>query len=185
MKIHDPFAWLAEASQKKAFIILCFLSSTVMAVLAILDQSLITESVPLGIVSFEFAENLSSAQNMVTSWGSEAKIYAALSLGIDYLFMVLYAASISLGCSLVTRTVNTSFLIKTGILIAWAQFLAVILDGIENYALIKLLLESENALWPALSFWCALPKFIIVGAGLTWITCSAVLILVKKIKKSN
>jgi len=185
MKILDPFAWLAEAIQKKAFVILFFLTSTTMAVLAILDQSLITESVPLGIVSFEFAGNLSSAQSMVTSWGPEAKIYAALSLGIDYLFMVLYAASISLGCSLAARAVNTSFLSKAGILLAWAQFLAVILDGIENYALIKLLLGSENALWPAMSFWCALPKFIIVLSGLTWIICSVVLILIKKIKKTN
>ena len=185
MKILHPFAWLAEAIQKKAFVILFFLTSTVMAVLAILDQSLITESVPLGIVSFEFAGSLSSAQSMVASWGAEAKIYAALSLGIDYLFMVLYAASISLGCSLTARAVNTSFLSRAGILLAWAQFLAVILDGIENYALIKLLQGSENALWPSLSFWCALPKFIIVLAGLTWIIYGAVLIVAKKIKRSN
>ncbi len=185
MKVEYPFKWLSEAVQKKVFVILVFFTGSLMTILGILDKSLINETVPLGIVSFEFAGNLTSAQSMIESWGPEGQLYAALSLGLDYLFIILYASSIALGCSLVSRTITGHFISLAGKILALAQSAAAILDSVENYALIKILLGSENKLWPVISFWSAIPKFIIVGTGLAYIAAGAIKIVTEKYRKQR
>jgi hypothetical protein len=65
-----------------------------------------------------------------------------------------------------------------GIIIAWAQFLAALLDGVENYGLIQILVGTNNEVWPVLAKWCAWPKFMIVGVGLVYVIIGAVIIVV-------
>ena len=76
-------------------------------------------------------------------------------------------------------------ILDVGVLLAWAQFGAALLDAVENYALIQVLLGSQQALWPAVARWCAIPKFLIVAAGLVYIGVGAVLAVVTKGRKPN
>jgi hypothetical protein len=57
--------------------------------------------------------------------------------------------------------------------LAWAQFAAALLDVVENYALIRVLLGTEQAIWPVIARWCAMPKFIIVALGLIYVIAGA------------
>jgi hypothetical protein len=142
-----------------------------------LGRPLNTEVAPSGIISFELAGKLPVAQRIVESWGQTGRVYAGLNLGLDYLFMVAYSSCISLGCMLVARSLARwgESLSSVGVLLAWAQFGAALLDAMENYALIQVLLGSQQAWWPAVARWCAIPKFLIVAAGLVYVGVGAVL----------
>jgi hypothetical protein len=182
MTIRHPFHWLSTSGQKRAFIALLVLTIAVMVGLNALGRPLNTEAAPSGIISFELAGKLSVAQSMVESWGQTGQVYAGLNLGLDYLFMVAYSSCISLGCVLVARSLSrqVEFLSSVGVLLAWAQFGAALLDAVENCALIQVLLGSQQALWPAVARWCAIPKFLIVAAGLVYVGVGAVLAVVTK-----
>jgi hypothetical protein len=158
-----------------------------MVSLQVTGAHLITEVSPSGILSFEFAGELSAAQNMVHSWGQTGRVYAGLNLGLDYLFLLVYACAIGLGCVLVARRFSprTTFLANLGILIAWAQLAAALLDGVENYALIRVLLGTKMAVWPVVARWCAIPKFSIVGAGLIYVIIGTIVVVVLKVKQRD
>ncbi len=206
MTTRYPFNWLSTSGQKRAFVALLALTLAVMVSLNALGGPLNTEVAPLGIVSFELAGELSIAQSMVESWGQTGQVYAGLNLGLDYLFLVAYSSCISLGCVLVARSLSRSnsarpgssdpgqkrgfgnplrAISDVGVLLAWAQFGAALLDAVENYALIQVLLGSQQELWPVVARWCAIPKFLIVAAGLVYVGVGAVLVMVTKARRPN
>ncbi len=179
MKLLHPFLWLTEPGQSRAFGVTSILALLTMAALQVLGIPLRTTAAPSGIISYEFAGDLEGARRILASWRPEARIYAGLNLGLDYLFMVAYAGALGLGCVLVARRLGrwSRGLAVLGVALSWGQWLAALLDAVENYALIRLLLGSERALWPALATGCALPKFIIVGAGILFIGAGGILSL--------
>jgi hypothetical protein len=185
MAPRHPFNWLSASGQRRAFVVLFALTLAVMVSLNTLGRPLNTEVAPLGIVSFELAGEFSLAQSMVESWGETGQVYAGLNLGLDYLFLVAYSSSIALGCVLVARSLppRVASMSSVGMLLAWAQLGAALLDAIENYALIQVLLGSRQVLWPAVARWCALPKFLIVAAGLVYVGLGAVLAMAAKARE--
>ena len=185
MKIRHPFEWLSATGQKRAFIPLFVLTLVVMAGLQMLDGPLKTKVAPSGIVSFEFAGELSVAQSIVESWGQKGQVYAGLNLGLDYFFLVAYASAIGLGCVLVAHSLSerVEVLWLVGVALAWGQYGAALLDCIENYALIQVLLGSGRELWPAVALWCAVLKFLLVAAGLVYIIIGAIVVMVAKARR--
>jgi hypothetical protein len=57
---------------------------------------------------------------------------------------------------------------------------AALLDAVENYALIRVLLGSNLVIWPKVAKWCAVPKFVIVAAGLAYILIGALISLLSR-----
>lgn len=182
MKARHPFVWLSESGQNRAFVPLVMLTLLVMASLQVLGGPLETETAPAGIVSFEFAGETSKAQSMVESWGEQGRVSAGLNLGLDYLFLVSYASAIGLGCVLVGRRIFmwVPWAGWLGIGLSWGLWLAALLDAVENYALMRVLLGSAAEGFPLLARWCAIPKFLLVGAGLVYILAGAIVIAVRK-----
>ena len=180
MRLRHPFEWLSHSEQKRACVPLVVFTLVVMAGLQALGGPLKTEVAPAGIVSFELVGELSEAQSMVESWGQKGQVYAGLNLGLDYLFLVVYASAIGLGCVLMSRRLSEQIeLMGTlGVVMAWGQLAAGLLDGIENYTLIQVLLGSEQRLWPVVARWCAVPKFLIVAAGLVHIVIGGMMVVV-------
>ncbi len=172
MENSHPFGWLTITGRKRTLILLVILTVGIIIGLQILGAPLKTDAAPAGIVSFEFAGTPTMAGEIINSWGERGRVYAGLSLGLDYLFLLAYAGTIGLACTLVAGSLPSSMasMALIGIILAWAQFGAAILDAIENYALIQVLLGSESALWSTMAKWCAIPKFMIVALGLL---CSA------------
>ncbi len=182
MSVRHPFEWLSESGQKRAFLgVFVFTLAAIMS-LNIIGHPLVNDTTPRGIVSFEFAGTVDAAKRMMDSWGEKGRISAGLSLGFDYLFLIVYAVCIALGCVLVARALQhrVKILFSMGVFLAWAQFIAAILDAVENYALIRVLLGSSQNLWPALARFCAGPKFFIVAAGLLYVIFGLILIFIVK-----
>jgi hypothetical protein len=59
------------------------------------------------------------------------------------------------------------------------------LDGVENYALIRVLFGTDLSVWPVVARWCAIPKFLIVGAGLIYVIVGTIVVVVMKIKQQD
>ena len=167
MPIH-PFQWLSITNQKRALWLLFPLTWLVMLALQRIGEPLRTPAAPNGIISFELAGTAAKANEIGLSWAPANFFYAGLSLGLDYLYMPLYAGSIALCCVLLARGTERA-LQFTGVLLAWAQLLAGGLDAVENYALIQIILGESSEFWPILAKYCALPKFALVALGLLFV----------------
>lgn len=183
MMIHHPFQWLSTSQQKLAFAAFLILMSLLAVGMNALSRHLKTDVAPRGIVSFELAGELSLAQRMVDSWGQLGQIRAGISLGLDYLFLFAYSSTIALACVWVARGLpkRVVFLALLGVVLAWAQFGAALLDALENYALIRVLLGSQAKSWPVVARWCAIPKFVIVGIGLAYVVIGGLVVLIAKV----
>lgn len=145
------------------------------AMMQVIGGPLQTSAAPAGIVSFEFAGTLENAQQMLASWDQEQQVRAGLSLGLDYLFLVIYSTAIALACFRVAGRWGTvqPLLAATGLWLGRGQWLAAGLDALENVALIYLLLGSQNSLWAPLAWGCAAVKFAIVAAGFLYVLLGA------------
>jgi hypothetical protein len=183
MMIQHPFQWLSTSQQKLAFAALLVLLFLLAVGMNALSRHLKTNVAPRGIVSFELAGELSLAQRMVDSWGRLGQIRAGISLGLDYLFLFAYSSTIALACVWVARSLpqRVVFLALLGVVLAWAQFGAALLDALENYALIRVLLGSLAEFWPLVARWCAIPKFVIVGIGLAYVVIGGLAALMAKV----
>jgi len=179
----DPFKWLAESTQRPALLIFFLLSAALLTSMHALDQTLTTEAAPSGIVSFELAGSIEKVGQILKQWGPQGQAYAMLSLGLDYLFLFVYALFISLSCVQIARYIKIRYyrLAAWGFGLGWAQFLAALLDAGENFALINLAFGSQREFWPLIARWCALVKFGIVGAGLAYILAGALFIVLLKV----
>ncbi len=177
-----PYEWLSKTGQKRAFIALLILTLAVMAALRSFDAYLKTDAAPNGIVSYEFAGTLTAAQSMIKSWGDTGRTYAGLSLGIDYLFLIVYAGTIGLGCVLLGEKLSEKFVFAEiiGSALAWGLIIAALLDALENYALIKILFGSTDVFWLTIAKFSAAPKFAIVGLGLIYLIIGTMLKLFLK-----
>lgn len=169
----QPFHWLSNSAQRRAFFIFTLLSVLVMLVLGSLSNQLKFHChCDNEIVRFELAGEQSQAVGIMNSWGPEGRVIAGLSLGLDYLYIVAYVISISLGCVLVAQRLSqySRMLFVMGLTLAWLQLLAGLLDGFENFALIKILFGAQEPFYAPLARWCAIPKFAItLGLGVPYI----------------
>lgn len=186
MHLSHPFATLPPSTRRRSLPVLIVLTLALTAVLQIVGAPLKTPAAPQGIVSFELAGTLPAAQAMVASWDSAAQLHAAFSLGLDYLYMPLYAVAIALAC---VQAAGSSLRSRRpiwalGLLLAWAMGLAALLDAIENIALWQLLLGSTSAAWPAVARACALVKFAFVIAGLLYAGLGGVVYLVRRRRRA-
>ena len=178
----DPFKRFPNSVLWPALLISLLFSLLLLTAMTLLDRNLKTAPAPRGIVSIELAGNLDDAQQILESWKTQGKISAALSLGLDYLFLIVYALFISVACVLIARNLIPGYVMwaKFGFLLGWGQFAAAFLDAVENFALIRFILDSQSEILPAVARWCAIVKFGIVGAGLVYILVGVIFTVLRK-----
>ncbi len=130
--------------------------------LFVLDGPLQVASAPWGIVSFELAGDHATALKILGEWQGQAQLHAALSMGLDYAFMVAYAALLS---GLAQRALSgvASAMARRA---AWS---AAALDAVETFALIQLLLGGMWTGWAPLAWACASLKFALIGVVIVMI----------------
>jgi len=177
--VSHPFRWLTPSSRGRVFGVLLVATLVVMSAISALDVPLRTAAAPNGIVSFELAGSPAQARTILASWDATARIAAGLSLGVDYLFMVLYALTIGLGCVLIGEKLG-GMAARLGVVLAWGVAFAAVLDAVENWALIRWLLGSRAGFWPSLAAGCATVKFALVGVGLAFVLGGAVVVLLRR-----
>ena len=181
-----PLEKLPSSSRKPLFF--AFLTGTLIlfAVFRVLDTPLRTSAAPAGIVSFELAGTPFQAQAIIDSWleiaylassvagqpvpGLIGRVYgfAAFGLGIDYLFMPVYATALALGILLAAGK-HGGWFATFGAWLGWGAYLAALFDAIENYALARMLLM--NQVWspyPEVAAFSASVKFVLLSLGLVY-----------------
>lgn len=187
MKVKNPIDSLPHDLQFRLFIVFAILTLLILVILSFTDSPLITDGAPLGIVSFELAGSGSKADAILSSWDWNAKLYAAFSLGIDFLFIPVYMAAFSLGCSLTSWSVRRRSwpLAGVGNLLVWGIFLAGLCDMIENASLLVILFGGGTSLWPRVAALCAGIKFGLLFLALVYIMYGGVVSLVIREKTES
>ncbi|MEB3325246.1 MAG: hypothetical protein VKM17_07900 [Cyanobacteriota bacterium] len=158
----SPFFWLPKSAWSPLFWASAGLALVLMVVLGRLSTDLGKNS----ILAFELAGSLTQSRSIVDGWREGQRLLAAFGLGLDYLFILSYVAAIGLGCLLTAQA--WASLAPMGNCLAWAQVLAGVLDGIENWALLRVLLGSIAPGFPVLARQVALVKFVLVALGLLY-----------------
>jgi hypothetical protein len=159
------------------------LTLALLAILNRIGQPLMTAAAPAGIISFEFAGSPGRAQEIINSWDGPARLLAAFSLGLDYLFMFAYASTIAAGCMCSGAVLKNKGwpLSQAGRPLALAQWAAALFDAVENLGLVLLLLGKASAAWPAIAAWAAGFKFFLIGLGLAFSVYGAFAWLVSRL----
>jgi len=167
--VWHPLQAIPVGRRRYAFPALLVLTLVLTAVLGRVDQPIRTAAAPNGIISYEVAGDTTTAARMIESWDARARCYAAFSLGIDYLYMVAYSTTIALACLWAADVFRAGTSLGAfGPWLAWGQWLAALCDATENMALTLMLLGSVTAPWPRVAWWSAVPKFVLVEAGLLY-----------------
>ena len=102
-------------------------------------------------------------------------------------FLVTYSLFLSLSCIKLSEKFigHKDWFSRIGVLVAWAQLLAAILDAIENYGLIRLLLGSQRELFSTLACYCAAVKFFFIFLGIFYLVLGLFILLVLRIRASK
>jgi hypothetical protein len=135
-----------------------------------IGQPLKTAAAPHGIVSFELAFSCARSEAIVRSW-ERVRGNAKNSLRLDYVFIPLYSTTLALLCIMAGHSFQRhdwSGLTAVAAVLAWYQWVAGLLDMVENWALLRLLNSSppfpETLPW--LAGLCAAIKFALIMLAL-------------------
>ena len=163
-----PFSRLSDAARRQAFTLLVLLVLVLSTFLMVLGEPLRTPAAPQGIVSFELAGSGQAAAAILDSWSPAVRELAMLNLGLDYLYLVVYPAVLSLACVAVSGRLRARSAVaaRLGIALAWAVLAAAPLDAIENAALIRILTHGPSDALARIAWLAAVPKFALVVAAL-------------------
>jgi len=149
-----PFELVSPALSKRLLAVFASLSLAILAVFQFLDRLLKTRAAPAGIISLELARSPAEAAQIVSAWSLPARLDAAFGLGLDYLFMPVYALALSFATLLALRR-SAGWVQTLGRWLGWAVWLAAACDALENislYASLQGHFEFFPADWP--TRWC-------------------------------
>jgi hypothetical protein len=163
--MRHPLEFIPADARKPLFFTFLILTLTLLAIFQVLDKELPTDAAPNGILSFELAGNPETARAITDSW-KHMRLWlgAASSLGIDYVFMPIYALALAFG-SLLAMHRHEGWIRSLGAVAAYAGFAAATFDAVENYALLRVLLGEVQSSYPAIAAFCAILKFGLILFG--------------------
>ena len=163
--MRHPLEFVPQEARRPFFFALLILTLSLFAIFRVLDTPLQTDYAPGGIVSFELAGTPQNAAHIALTWSGEAMLNAAFGLGIDYLFMPVYAFTLGFG-TLLAAGRHAGWLKSLGTVVGYGAFAAALFDAVENYALFQVLLGAFDSSYPILAAICATVKFGLLAFGL-------------------
>ena len=148
LEMSHPLAFLPLRVRKRLFFTFLFLTLVLFAVFRVLDQPLRTDAAPDGIVSFELAGDAQTARLITDSWKQTSLqlsatgspnpdivnvpyAFAAFGLGLDYLFMPVYALALGLATLLAAQK-HSGALRSMAAAAGYGAFAAALFDALEN-----------------------------------------------------
>lgn len=158
---------------RRALWLLIALATLTYIGIAVIDLQLRSSATPYGIVSFEFCYLTDSCNTALVQWGSKQKALAMLSLGIDYLFLILYPAVIFIGLLLIAPSVPRN-LLRFTVVIARSCFVMGLADAVENFALIQIIVTESGEFYGGVATIFAAIKFTIFAISLLWLLLATV-----------
>ena len=116
--------------------------------MTVINMPLKNDVSPLGIISFELADDLNRSISILSSWEPDHKSHVAFSLGFDYFFIIFYSLFLSLSCFALSNKPKGCGIRMAdayeGTFFGWLPIIAGIFDLIENYSLTRLLLGTHS-----------------------------------------
>lgn len=166
-----PLSWIPKERERIVLLVLLALEVLSISLLALADFQLRSDVTPMGIVSFQFLGNGVDAKRALMAWGEGGRIYAAFSLGADYLFMVVNALLLALLAGMLGRKLKTS---RPGFwslsaAMAWVFILAGVCDAIENALFIPIITGQDLDPWARWGMIFAAGKFCLLGLGMLYL----------------
>ena len=130
-----------------------------------LDQPLRNDVTPFGILELEFCGVAGNCGAVLAGWTGQSRDALLVLLGLDYLFLCLYPASLALLIEQQQRRMggrSTFWPATLGVAIALA-------DALENVGSLRMLLNGVTPLAAISSSIFASIKFALLLAGLGWL----------------
>ncbi|MBI3161126.1 MAG: hypothetical protein HYZ23_01385 [Chloroflexi bacterium] len=172
--MRHPLEFTPQNLQKPLLYVFLALTILIFGIFGALDVPLRNPFAPNGIVSLELAGTPDKAFSILASWdpvniplsGSIfPKFYAAFGLGLDYLFMPVYAFALGFGTLLAAAKHKKQIKLFCAIA-GWGAFAAALFDMVENYMLFRILLGDYLSPKPEIAALCATIKFFLLVFGL-------------------
>lgn len=137
----------------------------VTAALAVIGGPLKGPEAPHGIITLELCAFTADCAAILRAWSASQREAAMLSLGLDYLYLVLYPTVLGSALLVVARRLPVRFHRPARVLVGLVA-IAGVLDGIENYFLIRLLMTGLASPYALPAAVCATGKFAILAGCL-------------------
>lgn len=184
--MRHPFDFIPPGRWSRFFWALLALTLVLMLAFQSTGAALTTPAAPYGVVSFELAGSEEQMQAILNSWSPETRQRAAFGLGLDFLFMPVYASLLAFGCGMAARALRRQDwpLANLGVLLAWLIFVAAVLDVFENVSLLQVLWSGQLAPWTQLASGFAWPKFILIFGAIVYGLYGAAVSLVGRLTKA-
>lgn len=166
-----PFERWPERRRGRWLLALALVYAVVQIAIGAVNRPLSTDAAPDGIVTLELAGTPEEASRIVNEWGQEGALdEAGVSLGLDFLYMPLYAALLA-G---IVVALNRRLQWKVASAVAWAPFIAAGLDVVETVALVRVVDDPSADGWPAVARAFALGKFALLIVTVVFIVVAGV-----------
>ncbi len=171
--MQHPFERFTARPFRSAY--LFFLAATLVlgGVLGSIGQTFSAKRDPGGVsydvVAFELAHTPQRAALILSTWGEDGIAAAKKNTRLDYLFLLSYSNLIALGVVALYSNRSSGAWVLLGRCLAWGQWMAALLDALENTALLRVLDGHAVSPWPELAFYCASVKFALVLAALFYL----------------
>ncbi|MEN8184819.1 MAG: hypothetical protein ABFS46_20045 [Myxococcota bacterium] len=178
----SPFGWVSEDAQPRLLLVLTLLLAALSVWLSAVGQALVTPEAPLGIVSYEFAGSMDLSSAILASWSAHARAMAMLSLGLDFLYLLVYPAWFSLAAVRVGRGLGAGWR-GPGAAVAWGVLLCAPLDAVENHGLIQQLVHGPTDGYARLAWAAAAPKFALVGIAALYLMAAGTTRLLARMRR--
>jgi hypothetical protein len=184
-----PFSRLAPRARWRGLGLTLLAMLPVQLALVRVDGVLRSAVCPLGIVSFELAGSAARLQALLDDWHARppALLYAAFSLGIDYLFMPLYSTVIAFACAIAAEHLRPRAprIAGVGAALAWGAWLAAACDAVENAALWRALADAPTEARARLALAAATTKFALVVAGLAYALATLIVAAITRLTRGR
>ncbi|HPO12222.1 MAG TPA: hypothetical protein PLI09_02155 [Candidatus Hydrogenedentes bacterium] len=169
--MQHPFEKCSAQRARRWFLRLLAGTAVLMALLTVVGMPLGKIHTASGgrcdIVSYEIAGTVDRSGAIVTAWKENGVLpYAKWNTWLDYLFLICYPNAVALGLIILIARPMSGFWQGLGRILAWAQWLVLASDALENAALLHILYRGVSVPWPQLALICASVKFTLLAGGL-------------------
>ncbi len=174
MAVPHPFNFVSSQARRSAFAIFLLLAFVCLGLFFfVLDPPLRTAAAPWGLISLELAWRTTTVRAILGSWDHADKVYAAFSLGFDFLFILCYAFVLGIGTQIASERLGQRFS-GMGRVLGWGVVLAALLDVSENILLFVIMTKGNFPPYALFASLAASLKFLLILV----ITCYVLLGLV-------
>jgi hypothetical protein len=140
--VNHRLSLIYHQNGKQIFLGLLAWTLILFAIFQVLNTSLITPAAPAGIVSHQFAWTVEKAHAILASWVGRSSLFAAFSLGLDYLFIPSYALTVGLGALLAAGR-HSARLRQLGTWALYGVCTSALFDALENIGQARQLLIGD------------------------------------------